>query len=53
VTLAVATPGEARRVFKTLADRGTVETPLQETFWTRGFAQRTDRFGAPWIINCA
>jgi len=52
VTLEVATPAEARRVFAALADRGTVDMPLQETFWTRGFAQLADRSGVPWIINC-
>lgn len=53
MTLEVATPDEARRVFAALADGGTVGRPLQETVWTRGFAQLSDRFGVPWIINCA
>jgi PhnB protein len=49
----VATPAQAERVFKTLADHGTITMPFQETFWAQGFGMCTDRFGIPWMVNCA
>lgn len=52
VTLNVAEPAEAERVFHTLAEGGTVGMPIQETFWATRFAMLTDRFGTPWMINC-
>jgi len=42
----------AERVFRTLAENGNIEMPLQETFWASRFAALTDRFGIPWTINC-
>jgi PhnB protein len=27
--------------------------PLQQTFWAQRFGTLVDRFGIPWIINCA
>jgi len=52
VLLQVANAGEAERVFKELAASGTVQMPLQKTFWTEGFGMVTDRFGTPWMVNC-
>jgi PhnB protein len=43
---------EADRIFHALADNGTVQMPLQETFWALRFGVLVDRFGTPWIINC-
>jgi len=45
-------PVEAERIFKTLAENGTVQMPLQETFWALLFGVLVDQFGIPWIINC-
>jgi len=42
---------EADRVFKALADGGTVTMPLQPTTWAKTFGMVTDRFGTPWAIN--
>jgi PhnB protein len=53
VTLNVADPAEADRIFNGLADRATVTMPLSETFWALKFGMLTDRFGTPWMINCA
>ena len=53
VMLAVETPEEAERIFNALADNGTVTMPFQETFWARRFGMCTDRFGIPWMVNCA
>ena len=42
---------EAARIFPALADGGTVQMPLQQTFWAAAFGMVTDRFGTPWIVN--
>jgi PhnB protein len=52
VSLDVATPAEAERIFPALSEGGEVQMPLQETFWAERFAMFTDRFGTPWMINC-
>lgn len=41
----------AERLFKALADGGTVQMPLGPTFWSPGFAMLSDRFGVGWMIN--
>lgn len=43
---------EAERIFEALSDDGTVQTPMQETFWAARFGMVVDRFGIPWAINC-
>lgn len=43
---------EADRIFKTLAENGTVQVPVQETFWAQRFGMWVDQFGTPWTINC-
>jgi len=43
---------EAERIFNALAEKGTVEMALQETFWALRFGVLVDRFGIPWTINC-
>jgi PhnB protein len=53
VTLALNDPAEAERIFAALADDGKVDMPLQETFWAARFGMVVDRFGTPWMINCA
>jgi PhnB protein len=45
-------PVEAERVFQTLAEDGTVQMPIQKTFWAARFGVLIDRFGIPWEINC-
>ena len=52
VTLGVDNPAEAERVFNALAEKGTVQMPIQETFWAVRFGMLVDRFGIPWMINC-
>ncbi|HEX2933331.1 MAG TPA: VOC family protein [Candidatus Binatia bacterium] len=52
VTLGVNDPAEAERVFKALAEKGTVQMPLDQTFWALRFGMLVDRFGIPWMINC-
>jgi PhnB protein len=45
-------PAEADRIFKSLAEGGTVEMSLQQTFWALRFGILVDQFGTPWMINC-
>ena len=43
---------DADRLFADLAEGGTVQVPLQQTFWAARFGMLRDRFGIPWAINC-
>jgi len=52
VTLGVDEPADAERIFSALAEGGTVQMPIQQTFWAARFGMLTDRFGTPWMINC-
>ncbi|MHB8735765.1 MAG: VOC family protein [Terriglobales bacterium] len=52
VSLSVADPGEAERVFHALAENGTVRMPIQKTFWSARFGMLVDQFGIPWMVNC-
>ena len=42
---------EAERIFKTLAEGGSVTMPFEKTFWSPGFGMCVDQFGVPWMIN--
>ena len=46
-------PGDAERLFRVLSEGGAVTMPIQETFWAHRFGMCTDRFGTPWMVNCA
>lgn len=52
VALALEDPAEAEKIFKALAEGGTVQMPIQETFWAAKFGMLTDRFGVAWMVNC-
>jgi PhnB protein len=52
VSLNLADLGEAERIFAALSAGGSVQMPLQETFWANRFGMCTDRFGVPWMVNC-
>ncbi|SFJ23188.1 PhnB protein [Paenibacillus sp. UNC496MF] len=41
---------EAARIFNALADGGTIEMPLQETFFSSAYGTLTDKFGIPFQI---
>jgi PhnB protein len=49
----VDSAAEARRVFDAFAEGGTVQMPLDKTFFSEAFGMLVDRFGTPWMINCA
>jgi PhnB protein len=52
VTLGIEKPADAERIFHALAENGTVQMPIQETFWAARFGMLVDQFGTPWMINC-
>ncbi|HXM35737.1 MAG TPA: VOC family protein [Pyrinomonadaceae bacterium] len=52
VAIQIDDPAEAERIFKALAENGTVQMPMQQTFWSVSFGMCVDRFGIPWIVNC-
>lgn len=43
---------EAERIYAALSAGGTVQMPLQETFWAHRWGAFADRFGKPWMVNC-
>jgi PhnB protein len=51
-SLNMTDPAEADRVFQALAEKGTVQMPIQETFWAVRFGMLVDQFGTPWMVNC-
>jgi len=52
IAIDVKEESEAERIFGELSRGGTVQMPLQQTFWARRFGMCTDRFGIPWMVNC-
>ena len=53
VSLNYDDPAEAERIFKVLSEGGAVPMPAGPTFFARFFGMCTDRFGTPWMVNCA
>jgi len=53
VLLSVDAAVEADRIFKELAENGTVQMPIQETFWALRYGMLIDQFGTPWMVNCS
>jgi PhnB protein len=53
VSVQVDDPAQAERIFNALSNGGTVRMPIQETFWAQRFGMLVDKFGIPWMINCA
>jgi len=52
VSISVAIPDEAERLFEALSEGGNVTMPIAETSWALRFGMLTDRYGAKWMINC-
>jgi len=52
VTLGIDDSGEAERIFRALSEKGSVQMPIQKTFWAARFGMLVDQFGTPWMINC-
>jgi PhnB protein len=52
LSLQMKSTADADRIFRELAEGGTVVLPLEQTFWAARFGMLVDRFGIPWQINC-
>lgn len=52
VTIGVDNPADADRIFNALAEKGTVQMPIQQTFWAARFGMPVDRFCIPRMVNC-
>src|SRR5438132_755912 len=50
VSIHIKDKAEAERIFKALAENGSVDMPFQETFWSPGFGMCVDQFGIPWMV---
>lgn len=52
VSLQLKDRAEGERIFRALADNGTVRMAFEKTFFSAGFGMLVDQFGIPWMINC-
>ena len=50
LSLVTRTVGDTKRLFNALADGGTVQMPVAETFFSPAFGMVTDRFGISWML---
>ena len=51
ISLQADSKEEADKLFNGLSAGGTVEMPLQDTFWNAYFGMFQDKFGVRWMIN--
>jgi PhnB protein len=52
MSISLKDPAQAEQIFNGLTEGGTVQMPLQQTFWAAKFGMLVDRFGIPWMVNC-
>lgn len=43
---------KAQHLFDALSKSGTIEMPLDKTFWGALYGAFTDQFGIQWMVNC-
>jgi PhnB protein len=46
-----ADQADANRIFNALADGGSIQMPLDKTFWSPLFGMCTDKFGVGWMVS--
>lgn len=51
ISINTDTEEEAAKFFDDLSAGGTIEIPLQKTFWGALFGMFTDKFGIKWMVN--
>jgi PhnB protein len=51
VSIQLKDKANGERIFKVLAEGGTIQMPFEKTFWAAGFGMCVDRFGIPWMVN--
>lgn len=52
ISLNVDSVADAERIFNALAKDGSVQMPLDKTFWAERFGMLADQFGVSWMVNC-
>ncbi len=53
VSYSASDADDARTVFEALAEGGSVNQALTETFFAPAFGMCVDRFGTPWMVSAA
>ena len=51
VSVGTSDLAEVKRIFNALADGGTIQMPLDKTFWSPLFGMCTDKFGVAWMVG--
>lgn len=51
LALGVTSVEDADRLFSKLSEGGTIQMPIQETFWAHRYGQLTDKFGIHWMVS--
>lgn len=52
MTISLDNTAEAKRIFDSLSEGGTIVMPLEKVFWASLFGMCVDKFGINWMINC-
>jgi len=52
VTVNEQDPAKVEKIFNALTQGGSINMPLQQTFWALKFGMLVDKFGVPWMVNC-
>lgn len=52
LTINLQETAQADKIFNALAQNGSINMPLQQTFWAKSFGMLVDQFGVPWMVNC-
>ena len=53
VSIQIDDLAKAEKIFAALSEGGSVNMPFGKTFWAMGFGGCVDKFGTPWMVNCA
>lgn len=51
LALGVTSVEDADRLFSKLSEGGTIQMPIQETFWAHRYGQLADKFGIHWMVS--
>ena len=51
VSLGTSDQAEVKRIFNALAEGGSIQMPLDKTFWSPLFGMCTDKFGVAWMVS--
>jgi PhnB protein len=51
LSVSMSDVADGERVFRALADGGTVTMDFQKTFWGATFGMLTDKYGIDWMVN--